>query len=79
MSLLEDLAVPHASGIGPRCYVAKMLLRLDEPERSAVRTEVMGDRLDGKELAKRLQSHGIDIAGHSINRHRRGECRCPRF
>lgn len=76
MSLLDEARIV-ASPPGSRCSVALLTSRLDETERAELAEAIASD-VSANAIAKALKGRGYDIFYQSINRHRRGDCKCPR-
>ena len=74
------LAARLAGGPPPRkdlrCAVGRLIVSLDEDEADALRSALDDESWQGVEIAKVLAEEGHDIAYYSVNRHRRGLCKC---
>jgi hypothetical protein len=81
MGLADDLLAPHrSSNRGATCSVQLILVELNnsDPEGAAALATVLADvRFPSTVIARRLSDAGWDIAATVIQRHRRGECKCP--
>ena len=81
MSFAETLLAPHhAVNRGATCGVALMLVEMDQSDpdaAEALRTVLDDTRMPSTVIAKRLTDGGWDIASAVVQRHRRGECKCP--
>lgn len=56
-----------------RCTIAKLLDRADDADRTA-----LADALADPEFPSQAIARAIGIPGHTVRRHRRGDCSCNR-
>lgn len=77
MSLLQEIEAV-GSARGPVCGVAMMMDDLDPADRADLETAFASVRYRGAAISKALAARGIKIAAETIQRHRRGDCRCPK-
>lgn len=76
-ALLDEIRAAQEKK-GAECSVKILLDKLDASDRAAIE-EAFGDpAIFGTSIAKVLKSRGYDVAGHTIQRHRRGGCTCGR-
>lgn len=80
MSLADRLSTYPKRGIqGPRCHTWLLLESLPEDERAALAAALLPDSgWTASALAALLRDEGHVLSKSSIDRHRRGECACPR-
>jgi hypothetical protein len=76
MSLLDE-AQSLTSRMGGTCGV-ELLLNSLSPEEQAELTEAIASSVEGSALARALAGRGHRVPSQTIQRHRRGECTCPR-
>ena len=62
---------------GPPCAVESLYIH--KPELAAQMREALASEVKATAIAAALKARGVDITAHTIQRHRRGECRCPAF
>lgn len=76
VGLAEDLeaAVRHPGGT---CWYPTLIQTL-HPEDAAVLEAAMASGVSSGVLSIVLRKRGIEIGSVSIQRHRRGACKCPR-
>lgn len=74
--LSAALADPEMATKGPTCAVAIVLEEMPDADRTALLEAIGNPRASGTWISKVLAEHGYTLAGFTINRHRRGECRC---
>ena len=60
---------------GPRCSVGLLLVTLDETDRKTL-AGALSSSVPGSEIAAALRSEGYHMKGHTVQRHRNGECGC---
>ena len=67
----------HATATRPtRCTVGILLVeKLDDIDSQALRNALDSD-MGGEQIASALRDEGHDMAGQTIQRHRRGHCGC---
>lgn len=75
-SLADHLAAAHTNR-GSRCTMAKLLESLTDPDRDAL-VKAMGSEMPGQAIARALRAAGHEISGTTVQRHRRGDCRCEK-
>jgi hypothetical protein len=75
-SLLAD-ATAMTTKKGGKCSVYVLLQTL-EPGLLAELNEALDSRVESTALSKALIARGYDIRREPLQRHRRGECACPR-
>jgi hypothetical protein len=62
---------------GPRCSVGVLLTTLDTNDTKALLAALALDSgIKGSEIAKALRDEGHHMKGHTVQRHRNGECGC---
>ena len=73
---LEDFAKPVRKG--PPCSVPGALAALTDEVRALAEQALAGDPevFPSTVIAQRMTEQGAPIKGHTIQRHRRGECSC---
>jgi len=77
MSLLAELreaSIPT----GPPCGVSTILALMDPVDRAELVEALASIQYKGSKIAEVLNRRGFDINGQTIQRHRRGLCRCAR-
>jgi hypothetical protein len=81
MGLADDLLAPHrSSNRGATCSVELLLgeLTAADPEGAAALVTVLADqRFPATTISRRLTGAGWELSAQIIQRHRRGECKCP--
>jgi hypothetical protein len=75
VSLLADIAAQEPIK-GPRCSVAILLDTLDAQDASDLVAALANPTYQGTSISRALKGRGINLAPHSIVRHRRGDCLC---
>lgn len=75
MGLLDDIAAEQRHG-GTSCRVAGVLEAMTEDDRADL-LQAIKLGLQASSISRALRARGWDVAGNTIARHRRGECRCP--
>lgn len=60
---------------GPKCGMGTLLDDLDDRDQKAL-LNVLDSRWTGEEIAEQLREAGYQMKGHTVQRHRRGECSC---
>lgn len=83
MGLADDLEAPPPprSNKGSLCSVRILLndLREVDPDAAEAFLKAMENpKLEHAEIVRRLDRNGYSIGAHSLSRHRRGNCLCPR-
>lgn len=75
-SLLDDLAAPVTTRKGPQCTVGRLLTILSPIERDRLQEALDNPEWTASGLTRVLVKHGTPMAPQTVQRHRRGECRC---
>lgn len=80
MGLSEKLSTyPKRGQQGPRCHTWLLLDSLPDDEREALAAALQPDSgWTASALSLLLREEGHHLSKSSIDRHRRGECACPR-
>ena len=80
MSLADRLSTyPKRGRQGPRCHTWLLLESLVDDEREALAAALLPDSgWTSSSLSSLLRDEGHSLSKSSIDRHRRGECACPR-
>lgn len=78
MGLADELGALRPARMGVGCSVGYALAQMDDKERAATLDAFADPRKQGTGIAEVLSNHGYEVNGRSIQRHRRGECSCPR-
>ena len=68
----------HTKRPGKSCGVAALLEQLDADTASQVTELLARPDVEPQALGRLQRSHGHDISGITIGRHRSGDCRCSR-
>jgi len=76
MGLLDEVEAETRYG-GNACPVGAALDGLTPKQRSEWE-EVLASAAPGTAIARVSAKHGLNLKAPSIQRHRRGECQCPR-
>jgi hypothetical protein len=63
---------------GGTCEVTLLLRDLSDEEAAAFQAVLDDVRREGTAISRALKRKGIDLPASSINRHRRGGCRCQK-
>jgi 16S rRNA G1207 methylase RsmC len=68
----------HATATRPtRCTVGVLLMeKLDDIDSQALRNALEDTDMGGEQIASALRDEGHDIAGQTVQRHRRRHCGC---
>jgi hypothetical protein len=74
-SLAEELKAYRPSR--PRCSFGVILEALSDDDRATV-VSALGSPIPGTHIAKVLTSRGHPLKGETVQRHRKGDCSCPR-
>ena len=77
MSLLDDIEA-ETTGTGPRCTVALLLRGLTDDDRADLETALANPAIPASAIHRALHKRGHSIGDTTLQRHRRGTCRCPR-
>lgn len=71
--MLEGLEPP----VSRNCKIARILSELEAKDKQILTTALADrDKWGSLTLSRALRSRGIDLSDNTINKHRRGECRC---
>ena len=76
MDALGEFRAVHEVVNGPRC--AYQLLDLSEADRHALDKALAHKGITAKAIEKWCAARGAKWVHFNINRHRRGDCRCPK-
>ena len=81
MGLADDLLAP-AQPHGGKCSLRMLLARLadeDEDGRDALAAVLAMpmEQMPSTVISRRLTASGYTVSAFSVQRHRRGECKCP--
>ena len=70
-----DLGTPPAkTNLGPRCQVGVWLS--EHPADADELRTALTSSWRASDLSDALKVHGVDLAPHTLNRHRAGRCKC---
>jgi hypothetical protein len=61
---------------GPRCHVGRVFDHLTEADRKTLEEALSSERYSARAISGALRLRGLTVSRSSIERHRRGECRC---
>ena len=75
---LIDQYDEHTKRPGKACGVAALLEQLDADTASQFVELLARPDVEHQALGRLMRSHGHDISGLTIGRHRCGDCRCSR-
>jgi hypothetical protein len=76
-SLAARLAESKKPPVGPSCFFAVLLPKLDDVDRRALLNALDPDSgMQGEQIAAVLTSEGHPVRGHTVQWHRRGKCAC---
>lgn len=78
MSLLAEIEAAASPRRGPACSIETVLAELPDSERAELEKALASARYLGSDIAKVLRGRGFHVANLTVNRHRRGDCRCAR-
>lgn len=77
MTLLDSLASPeYRSPRGPECGIALVLEDIDDKTRKTLQAALDNHHAPSTKISAALNELGHRISSHTIQRHRRNECRC---
>lgn len=76
-SLIDEYDT-HTKRPGKACGVAALLELLDDDTASQFTELLNRPDVEHQALGRLMRSHGHDISGLTIGRHRCGDCRCSR-
>jgi hypothetical protein len=79
MSLEKALADVPAADMGPVCTVSAVISNLPESEAEALKNALNNELWRSTELSRVLQNEGIYLSAATLQRHRRGGCKCQRL
>jgi len=72
-SLLDE-ALSLGTSKGPTCEVERFYVH--KPELAVQLREALEADVQSTAIARALKNRGIDLSAHTIQRHRRRQCRC---
>jgi hypothetical protein len=79
---LEDLADPERARAlyhkGPTCSIQKALEMIPAEQGELLRKALDNPNARGIDIADALAAFDLDVNPHTVQRHRRGRCRCDR-
>lgn len=79
---LATLADPDAARAlyhkGPTCSIAVALTNLPADKADLLRQALDNDNARGVDIADAVCGLGYEMTAHTVQRHRRGRCRCDR-
>jgi hypothetical protein len=75
MGLADALAAPVVAHRAP-CHVAVLLSALPAADREGLRAALADPARPSTWIAAVLRANGHDVSAGSVQRHRRGGCRC---
>lgn len=79
MGLLEEARAEAVKvGAGPRCTVAKIRDAMTSKDQRELDEAIADNDIPGTVLSRVLKGRGYNIGPTPIQRHRKGECACPR-
>ena len=80
MARLDDaLGAQSKVRKGPPCSVGLLLAALDDEERSALIAALADGKRSKRQLSEAIRvAYKFEIQDHTLNRHRRQQCKCPR-
>jgi hypothetical protein len=80
MARLDDaLGAQSKVRKGPPCSVGLLLAALDDEERVAVIAALADKTRSKRHLSEAIRvAYKYEVQDHTLNRHRRGQCKCPR-
>jgi len=62
---------------GPKCSVALLLLDMTDEDRATLTTWLADPHIPATGIADALRAeYETDVSHHTIQRHRRGDCKC---
>jgi hypothetical protein len=77
--LLQEIkSIQSSKKIGATCSVSKFMETMSQEEVSAVTTAFLDQSIDSMTIEVWLNRRGYPLRRHTISRHRRGECACPK-
>lgn len=75
MSLADALKSHKSMPKGPRCQMCMLMEKLPESDRVALMNALEDPVFSSAGIARALRSEGYDLGRHSVERHRKKECR----
>lgn len=79
MSTLENLANPnYRPPTGPQCGIAMLMPALDKKTQDLLKAAMQNAYAPSTAIAQAMSDQGHRVSAHTVQRHRRGECRCAR-
>jgi len=69
--------MPEVARKGPPCTVGEALAALTAEDREAA-LGALGGPHTGRQIAAAFAACGVRVEASTVNRHRRGDCRCGR-
>lgn len=60
------------------CQVRQALDRLPDADRDTAQAALDNPTVEGAAIARAFAAFGERVPGYTVQRHRRGDCRCPR-
>lgn len=76
MSLAEAIAAQRVVK-GPSCSISVIRAQLDDEDRAALDAAMARTGTPSSVIARALRANGHDVQHQTVQRHRRGECKCP--
>lgn len=77
MGLADAIAAATADARPAGCSVGALLSTMDAADADVLRS-ALDDGVVGTVLAAALKAEGHDVSAYTLQRHRRGTCRCDR-
>lgn len=65
-------AAHHNAG----CQISDILAAADDDDAAALQAALDDPQWRHSDLTRVLQAEGFNVSGHTVGRHRRGECKC---
>jgi hypothetical protein len=78
MGKLADAIAANTMSHGPECRVAAVLGKLTKADQADLHAAVADISLPATAIGRGLRSLGHTVSDSQLQRHRRGECACPR-
>lgn len=79
MSMLDDLANPAYRPVkGPDCSMGILLSTVDKETQTLIMAAMANQYAPSTLIAEALTERNHRISANVVQRHRRGQCRCPR-
>lgn len=73
---LTELVEAHTGRSGGTCAIVKVRAQLDAETAAELDALMADEAVQGSAIARALESLGFQIKRDSLQRHRRGDCRC---